>query len=527
MDKDIVFAEHKYLKPKTVQKRVYQELLTAKAIDQSTLVVAPTGLGKTIVAVLLIAYSYLNNKNILFLAPTKPLIVQHHQTLNKLLNIPKEDILLLTGQIPKAKRKEVYKDLGKIICATPQTINNDINSNLIKASDFNLIIFDEAHRGIGDYAYVKISNFFPKEIKRLALTASPGSNKKKIEEVASNLNIEHVEIRTNEDADVVDYIKEIDIEVIFTNLDLTSRKISEIFSNYIDKKINFLRKLNFKIPTNYSKKQILLIQAQIFERMKSNTSSIHFIALSNTSLILKIYHAKELIETQGFESLKRYIDNLFIESKSLKAKKTLINLVNSREILEVYKLLLNNKEVYSKDKLLIDILNTFIKDNPKSKILIFNNFRDNATHLVELLNKNKIIRSERFVGQATKSVRDKGLTQKKQVEIISKFKENIFNVLVCTSVGEEGLDIPSVDLVIFYDAVASEIRAIQRRGRTGRLSVGKVILLLNKDTIDEHYYYVSLNKEKKMKSILQNFNKSKTNLKKTLKKTKNTLNDFI
>ena len=179
MQENIEYIEHKFIKPKTVQKRLYQELLTAKAIDDSTLVVAPTGLGKTIVAVLLIAYTYSLKKNILFLAPTKPLVVQHKNSLDKLLNIEEEDILLLTGQVPKNKRKEVYKNLGKIICATPQTINNDIKSKLINFNDFNLIIFDEAHRAIGDYAYVNISSFFPKEIKRLALTASPGGNRKK------------------------------------------------------------------------------------------------------------------------------------------------------------------------------------------------------------------------------------------------------------------------------------------------------------------------------------------------------------
>jgi len=124
---------------------------------------------------------------------------------------------------------------------------------------------------------------------------------------------------------------------------------------------------------------------------------------------------------------------------------------------------------------------------------------------VTVLNRNKKIKATKFVGQANKE-NDVGLSQKEQMETISKFKEGEYNILVCTSVGEEGLDIPSVDLVVFYDAVASEIRSIQRRGRTGRFNTGKVILILNKDTLDEHYYFVSENKEKKMKKTLQNFN---------------------
>ncbi|MCK9292796.1 MAG: helicase-related protein [archaeon] len=523
MQENIEYIEHKFIKPRSVQKRLYQELLTAKAIDDSTLVVAPTGLGKTIVAVLLIAHTYSFKKNILFLAPTKPLVVQHKRSLDKLLNIEEENIILLTGQVPKNKRKEIYKNLGRIICATPQTINNDIKFKLINFNDFNLIIFDEAHRAIGDYAYVNISSFFPREIKRLALTASPGGNRQKIEEVANNLKVNHIEIRTEDDLDVVDFVKGVDIETIFTELDNTSKQISKIFTEFIEKKISFLRKLNLKIPSNYTKKQMLMVQAQIFERLKKNKNNILFLGIANITLILKVYHAKELIETQGFLPLKNYIDNLFLESKLPKAKLTLKNFVNSKEILEVYKLLLNNKEVYSKDKLLLNILENYIKDNPKSRILIFNNFRDTANHLVSILNKNKLIKSTRFVGQATRSQADKGLSQKEQIEIISDFKKGVFNALVCTSVGEEGLDIPSVDLVIFYDAVASEIRAIQRRGRTGRFSVGKVILLLNKDTIDEHYYWVSINKEKKMKSVLKNYHTYKPRK----KKSQSTLNDFF
>ena len=46
--------------------------------------------------------------------------------------------------------------------------------------------------------------------------------------------------------------------------------------------------------------------------------------------------------------------------------------------------------------------------------------------------------------------------------------------LVATSIAEEGLDIPEVDLVVFYEPIPSEIRYIQRRGRTGRKTAGNV-----------------------------------------------------
>ncbi|HZD43194.1 MAG TPA: ERCC4 domain-containing protein, partial [Methanomicrobiales archaeon] len=103
----------------------------------------------------------------------------------------------------------------------------------------------------------------------------------------------------------------------------------------------------------------------------------------------------------------------------------------------------------------------------------------------------------RFVGQATKD-QEKGLSQKMQIDILKRFREGEFRVLIATSVGEEGLDVPSTDMVIFYEAVPSEIRSIQRKGRTGRSGAGRIVVLVTKGTSDEVYRYVSQRKEEAM-----------------------------
>ncbi len=524
-DKYISFP---HIKKNTVEKRLYQELLTAKAIDESVLVVAPTGLGKTIIAVLLIGFIYKPDKSIIFMAPTKPLVAQHQKSLEKVLNIASEKIILLTGQIPSEKRKSIYSEKGLIICATPQTIDNDIKNNLLKEDDFNLIIFDEAHRAVGEYAYVSISSFFSENIKRLALTASPGHNKQKIKEVSNNLKIKHIEIKSSKDIDVIDYVKDVEVETIFTELDPLSKKISKLLDDFIFTKINLLRKLNLSISANYTKKQILMVQQQLFKRLESSKNSINFVALINVSLALKAHHAKELIETQGYLALRNYLEKIFKDSKGSKVTRTISQFVNSKEILEVYRLLINldvKKDIYSKEKEILEIVKEYFKENKASKILIFNNFRDNAQNITNFLNELPKVNAARFVGQASKE-EDKGLSQKEQSLIIKDFREGVYNVLVCTSVGEEGLDIPSVDLVIFYDAVPSEIRAIQRRGRTGRFNAGKVVMLLNKDTIDEHYYYVSLKKESVMKKNLLNFTSDSLEKSTRKKKIQKNIGDF-
>lgn len=58
-----------------------------------------------------------------------------------------------------------------------------------------------------------------------------------------------------------------------------------------------------------------------------------------------------------------------------------------------------------------------------------------------------------------------------------KFRSGAYNVIVATSIGEEGLDIMEVDLVISFDANISPLRMIQRMGRTGRKHDGRVDIL--------------------------------------------------
>jgi Fanconi anemia group M protein len=136
----------------------------------------------------------------------------------------------------------------------------------------------------------------------------------------------------------------------------------------------------------------------------------------------------------------------------------------------------------------------------RSKILIFTQYRDTARHIVEILSRNEISTC-RFVGQAKRSG-DDGMTQEKQAQVLESFRRGDFQVLVATSIAEEGLDIPEVDLVVFYEPIPSEIRYIQRRGRTGRNSAGQVIILAIKDSVDARYLNASARRVEKMKESL-------------------------
>ena len=115
-------------------------------------------------------------------------------------------------------------------------------------------------------------------------------------------------------------------------------------------------------------------------------------------------------------------------------------------------------------------------------------------------------KAQMFVGQAKKGAT--GMSQKEQKDMLDRFRNDDFNVLIATSIAEEGLDIVKVDIVVFYEPVPSAIRSIQRRGRTGRQEKGRTIMLIAKDTRDEAFRWVAHNKEKKMYKILDNLKSS-------------------
>ena len=169
----------------------------------STLVVLPTGLGKTVIAFSII-HEFLTEERglILFLAPTKPLVEQHFSSFKRHFPKKSDSAILITGEIKKDKRKLLYAS-AKLIFATPQTISNDIENKVFNPKDVALVIFDEAHRAIGSYAYVLIAKALPDDCLRIGLTASPGGERKRIKEVMENLGIANVELRTNKSSDVL------------------------------------------------------------------------------------------------------------------------------------------------------------------------------------------------------------------------------------------------------------------------------------------------------------------------------------
>jgi Fanconi anemia group M protein len=492
--------------------RRYQETLFSNSTTKNSLIVLPTGLGKTAIAMMLAVHRLNNfpNSKIVFFAPTKPLADQHLNSFKKHINLKEEEMVLFTGSIKPEKRKKLW-ETAKIIFSTPQGFENDVISGRINFKDVSLAIFDEAHRAVKDYSYVFLAKKYRQQTNNeriLALTASPGSRIEVITEVINNLSIENIELKRATDLDVKEYVQETNIEWLKIELPEEIKKLKKYLEDAYNKKLETIQKLGYLTGSisSYNKGDILKLQSALFAKAQNNPE---FELLKSISLLAeagKIEYAIELVETQSLYALLEYLKKLEEQSKNSKTKavKNLVRDPNFIIAKKYAKQLLDKKIEHPKLKKLQSLSKLYLDANKESKIIIFTQFRDTAQRIKEFLDK-KEIKSETFFGQSKK--KGIGHSQKQQKQIIENFKKDKFQVLIATSVAEEGLDIPSVDLVIFYETIPSAIRTVQRRGRTGRHKKGRIITLITKGTRDEIFRWVSKNKEKRMYNVLENYKK--------------------
>ncbi len=497
---DTQYINHPLIKPNSVEQRLYQLSLAGQALNRSILIVLPTGLGKTIIA-LLVMVSRLPKGRILLLSPTKPLVEQHAAFFKQTLNIPPEQVVLFTGNTPPEKRLSMW-DGARVVVSTPQVIENDILGKKISLGDVSCIIFDEAHRATGNYSYVYIADKYSQQNKEplvLGITASPGSNPEKIQEICANLHISSVEMRSDSDPDVRPYVFDKDIEWKYVTVPVEIKGLKQLMDKVLSDRLNKLRELGLLsiYQQRLSKREMLDMQARMQSQLRSFPDQKLYQGISLLAEVFKVSHAIEIAETQGVSALSKYFERLENEALSKSGSKAAKRLMEDLSMRQAVHHLSGCNGNNPKLGVVKELVEKQINENPQSRVIVFTNYRDTAELVTESLKEIAGIKPVRFVGQVSK-YKDTGLTQKQQVEIIRKFKEGEYNTLVATSVAEEGLDIPATDLVVFFEPIPSEIRSIQRKGRTGRKHAGRVVILMAKGSKDEAYHWSSTRKEKTM-----------------------------
>ncbi|MDE1815889.1 MAG: DEAD/DEAH box helicase [Thaumarchaeota archaeon] len=482
----IRYIEHQLVKKSAIEYREYQVNLAKQAIEDNCLIVLPTGLGKTTVALQVIADFLLRRTGgILFLAPTRVLAHQHYEFLKSNLLI--DDIALITGEDTISKRKKLW--INSIICATPEIVKNDLDRQFVPPSQFSLVIFDEAHRAIGDYAYAGIATRFSNaDIRVMGMTATLPSEREKASEILRVLKISSIAQRTEESPDVEPYVQQTDTQWVNVELPDEMKQIQSYIKLAIDSRYDELRKLGLKLNNTRSLSELLRVRDFVLRQNRKAAKPL-FTAI-------RLIHALNVLESHGVTSFLRFCERTR-EKKGVGIRDLFENDLNFTNAVKLAKEAQQKGIEHSKITKLKEILNDI-----SGKSLIFTSYRDSVEVIHEKLTEMNIPAGF-LIGKAGET----GLKQKKQIETVQKFRDGQYKVLIATRVGEEGLDISEVNTVIFFDNVPSSIRYIQRKGRTGRKNYGKLIVLIAKDTTDEAYYWIGKRKVSAAKKMGEKMSK--------------------
>ncbi len=495
------FVSHSLLRPQTVEYRQYQVNIAGEALRGNTLVVIPTGLGKTIIGSLVLAeVLHKFGGRALILAPSKPLADQHARRLRALLRAGR--VACITGAETPKKRANRWGS-ARILTCTPQVAWNDLRKGLLPL-DISVVVFDEAHRAVGDYAYVALAKGLRTHCPTalfLGLTASPGHELERIEEVKAHLFIEQVQTRTEEDPDVAPYVQEAPVEWVEVQPSEVITKVSGYLTKYTHGEYNQVRKwgyLRHRKNTQVRIQDLTEVQGLVYVRMRRTGNKAFFQVLRHIGLAMLGDHARMRIEREGVDAFLKFMDPKMVRGRS----KLDASFVKDPKTLTAYNAARKWRgPMHPKRAPLVEVVARQLRSKPRSKVMVFAELRDTVDLLVDLLGA-KGFTVERFTGQGGRGGQ-KGMTQKQQRGTLLRFGRGEFQVLCATSIGEEGLDIPQVDLVVFYEPVPSAIRLIQRKGRTGRDAPGRVIILTTNQTIDQGYLWAGVKREKKMKRLVR------------------------
>ncbi|GAA5872007.1 hypothetical protein JCM8547_006213 [Rhodosporidiobolus lusitaniae] len=479
--------------------RVYQYNIVQRALYDNTLVSLPTGLGKTFIAavVMLNFYRWYPRGKVLFLAPTRPLVTQQIKACHYIAGIPQNDCIELTGStLPKLRA--VGWATKRVIYSTPQTVERDLAKGRLDPRDVTCIVIDEAHRASGDYSYCGVVRYMMSRnphFRILALTATPGSRGDAVQEVIDNLHIGRIEVRADDSLDIRQYVhkKSFDLTVLPLGpqlcklrdkwADLMKQFIQPLYAAKLIWSTDATMLTPFGVQQAYGKIKALGGGAQngrFFPMVKTlamMARAMEYLIIQSVtsfeSVLKDIEQAaqKNFVASPGFREILR-------DTSTLRARAGYVGHPKMEKLrsmcLEHFKTAANE-------------VDEFTGEPRETRVMIFCNFRAVVEEIVACLNTQKpLIKATPFVGQASsKGVR--GKSQKEQLETIKKFKAGQFNVLVATSIGEEGLDIGEIDLIVCYEANKSPIRMLQRVGRTGRARDGHIIVLMSEGREEKNW----------------------------------------
>uniref|UniRef100_A0A182MZK6 Fanconi anemia group M protein n=1 Tax=Anopheles dirus TaxID=7168 RepID=A0A182MZK6_9DIPT len=489
---------HSWIYPMNYPIRQYQFAISKAALFKNTLVVLPTGLGKTFIAAVVMynIYRWYPRGKVIFMAPTRPLVSQQIDACYRVMGIPRSDTCELTGKTQRHRRTALWQT-KRVFYATPQVVLADLCApdQTFPTDQVRLVVIDEAHKAKGRYAYTELvrriaesnSNF-----RVLALSATPGRTLEDVAEVVKNLLIAHIEVRWEHSIDVQQYTFRRDMRTIVIPLGETIQRIRARLLELIDPYLRRLLNANVLsgCPSALTRGMLIMEQNRYRANALHQRHPDHSAIMADFSVCVSLYHALELLVRYGVHTFLNFFDNCGQEKYYVATDRQIRAFIN--ELREEYRaarehqLLANDVSEYGhpKYRILERELVDFFRNCPESRVIVFCEFRDSVATINRLLANNQpLIRSKCIVGQGGTTVL-RAVPQHEQIATMRAFRTGGYNTLIATCVVEEGIDVGEVDLIVCFDIAKNPSRFVQRIGRTARQRVGRVLMLVTEG--EEH-----------------------------------------
>uniref|UniRef100_A0A8C7SBF3 Fanconi anemia group M protein n=1 Tax=Oncorhynchus mykiss TaxID=8022 RepID=A0A8C7SBF3_ONCMY len=502
-----------WIYPTNYPIRDYQLKISEAALFQNTLVCLPTGLGKTFIAAVVMYnfYRWYPSGKIVFMAPTKPLVAQQIEACYNVMGIPQTHMAELTGSTQAQHRQELWRS-RRIFFLTPQVL---------------CVVIDEAHKALGNHAYCQVVRQLGSQTQQfriLALSATPGGDTNSVQQVISNLLISHIELRSEESPDIQAHSHQRSLEKVVVPLGESLAGHQALYLQVLERFTGRLiqnRAMSHHDLRSLTKYQLILAREQFRKNPPPHVMGAQQGVLEGDfALCISLYHGYELLLQMGLRSLFLYVQGIMDGTKEksrarneLQRNATFMDLYQEMAAMFVKPTGPEEPFIYSHPKLqkleevVLGHFKTWAESSStvSTRVMIFSSFRESVQEIAAMLNRHlPLVKVMTFMGQASAGKGVKGFTQKEQLEVMRMFREGGFNTLVSTCVGEEGLDIGEVDLIVCFDAQKSPIRLVQRMGRTGRKRQGRIVVILAEGREERTYNQSQSNKRKVYKSIVGN-----------------------
>ncbi|KAA0172092.1 hypothetical protein FNF27_06127 [Cafeteria roenbergensis] len=541
-------------------EREYQLAIAGRALFENTLVSLPTGLGKTFIAAV-VMHNYRRwfpSGKVVFMAPTRPLVAQQVEACHKIVGIPAEDTAQMQGSVAASLREGYWRERAVIYC-TPQMLQNDLEARRVDARRIVLLVLDEAHRATGKYAYCEVVRLMEEagaRFRLLALSATPGSDLKRVQGVIDALRISAIEARADGDPDVAPYTHNRTIDRITVSISSDLKVFQSAFAAVLRPlcvQLHAAKLISHRDPMRLS--QVGLCKVADEARKNPGKYPVpqpewHGV-MSALYTLQRLQPAMSELLMHGTHAFWCSLQRFARERKGTQAENTLLRshpwrqlTTRLAELERAGRHILHPKLVMLGDKVRHHFerhdaardagvaaavegsaSGAAAKGGGGTRVIIFTETRPSVDEIVKYLRAHAAdcCRPAAFVGQggsrrpkgaapgdaassssssstaadagtsdggpqqeATTSALSSsqgpisitGQSQKQQQAVVARFRSGRYNTLVATCIGEEGLDIGDVGLIVLFDASGSPVRTVQRIGRTGRQKAGEIVALV-------------------------------------------------